>query len=161
MRTPLVAVLLAVAACNAASPDPATLDAVARRYVVLSLQMGQHDPAYVDAYYGPDSLKAMADADSLPLAALRASADSLLGILGDSVPAYADSMDAMRHRYLQAQLGALVAKARMLGGERLPFDEEARLLYGVTPPTLADAHFDSLLARLDALIPGDGPLAER
>lgn len=161
MRIPIVAALLTVAACTASAPDPAALDAVARRYVVLSLQMGQHDPAYVDAYYGPDSLKAVADADSLPLATLRASADSLLGILGDSVPAYADSMDAMRHRYLRAQLGALVAKARMLGGEQLPFDEEARLLYGVTPPTLADAHFDSLLARLDALIPGDGPLAER
>lgn len=161
MRIPFVAALLTVAACTACAPDPHALDAVARRYVVLSLQMGQHDPAYVDAYYGPDSLKAVADADSLPLATLRASADSLLGILGDSVPAYADSMDAMRHRYLQAQLGALVAKARMLDGERLPFDEEARLLYGVTPPTLPDAHFDSLLARLDAIIPGDGPLAQR
>src|SRR5690606_1849133 len=126
-RTFLPAVLLCLVACgtDVDTPDPAALDPIARAYVVLSLQMGQHDPAYVDAYYGPDSLKALADADSLPLATLRASADSLIAILGDSAPAYADSMITMRHRYLRAQLGALVAKARMLGGERFTFDEEA------------------------------------
>lgn len=162
MRTRIVLFAVAtLASCTTTKPDPAALDPIARRYVVLSLQMGQHDPAYVDAYYGPDSLKAIADADSLPLATLRASADSLLALLGDAVPAYADSMDAMRHRYLRAQLGALVAKARMLQGERLLFDDEARVLYGVVPPTLPDTHFDSLLARLDALVPGDGSLAER
>jgi hypothetical protein len=160
----LSAALLCMAACTGATtetPDPAVLDGIARRYVVLSLQMGQHDPAYVDAYYGPDSLKVLADADSLPLATLRASADSLIAILGDSVPAYADSMITMRHRYLRAQLGAMVAKARMLGGERFTFDEEALALYGVTPPALSDAHFDSLLTRLDSLLPGDGSLADR
>ena len=162
-HTFLPAALLLLAACSdrAAAPDPAALDPIAHRYVILSLQMGQHDPAYVDAYYGPDSLKSLADADSLPLATIRAAADSLIEILGDSVPTYADSMMAMRHRYLRAQLGALVAKARMLAGERLTFDEEAKALYGVTPPTLSDAHFDSLLARLDALLPGDAPLAQR
>jgi hypothetical protein len=161
-RTFLAAALLSSACADrSTAPDPAALDAIARQYVILSLQMGQHDPAYVDAYYGPDSLKALADADSLPLTTLRASADSLVAILGDSVPAYADSMVAMRHRYLRAQLGALVAKARMLGGERFTFDEEARALYGVTPPSLSDAHFDSLLARLDSLLPGSAPLAER
>ena len=109
----LPAALLLTAACadRTPAPDPAALDAIARRYEILSLQMGLHDPAYVVAYYGPDSLKALADADSLPLATLRASADSLIAILGDSVPAYADSMIAMRHRYLRAQLGALVVSA--------------------------------------------------
>jgi hypothetical protein len=162
-RTFLPAALLLTLACGdrTAAPDPAALDAIAREYVILSLQMGQHDPAYVDAYYGPDSLKALADADSLPLAILRASADSLIAMLGDSVPAYADSMVTMRHRYLRAQLGALVAKARMLAGERFTFDEEAKALYGVTPPSLSDAHFDSLLTRLDSLLPGSAPLAQR
>jgi hypothetical protein len=163
-RTFLPAALLLIAACNTTTTDaadPGALDPIARRYVVLSLQMGQHDPGYVDAYYGPDSLKALADADSLPLVTLRASADSLIAILGDTVPAYADSMISMRHRYLRAQLGALVAKARMLGGERFTFDQEAQALYGVTPPSYTDAHFDSLLARLDALLPGSGPLAQR
>ena len=32
-----------------------------RRFVILGLALGKHDPNYVDAYYGPDSLKAVAD----------------------------------------------------------------------------------------------------
>lgn len=150
---------LALAAC---APDtvPAGLDPIAREYVVLSLRMGHHDPAYVDAWYGPDSLKARADADTVPVVALRAEADTLLQALA-AMPTSGDSLVAMRQRYLQAQLGALIARARMLEGERLPFDEEARALYGVTPPAYDNAHFDSLLARVDAALPGPGPLAER
>jgi hypothetical protein len=142
-------------------PDPRPLDAVARRYVVLGLNLGHHDPNYVDAYYGPDSLRAAADAESLTVAQVRAGAESLIAVLGDSTPAYADTMVRMRHRYLRVQLGSMAARAGMLGGERLAFDEEAQALYDVTPPRHSDAHFDSLLARLDSVLPGPGPLADR
>ena len=63
---PLLMFLLITAACRAtppAAPDPGRLDAVARRYVILGLGFGAHDPAYVDAYYGPDSLRAAAKAE--------------------------------------------------------------------------------------------------
>ena len=105
-----------------AAPDPGALDAVARRYVVLGLGLGRHDANYVDAYYGPDSLRTKAEAESLTVAQVRVSAESLIAILGDSVPAYADSMVRLRHRYLRVQLGAMAARARMLAGERLTFD---------------------------------------
>jgi hypothetical protein len=49
----------------------------------------------------------------------------------------------------------------MLGGERLSFDQEARALYDAEPPHYPPAHFDSLLARLDSLLPGREPLAAR
>ncbi|HEX6644694.1 MAG TPA: hypothetical protein VF037_08450 [Gemmatimonadales bacterium] len=159
--TALVILLIGACAREARRADPAALDAVARRYVVLALSLGRHDPSYVDAYYGPDSLKAIAERDSMPVAAIRAAAESLVAALGDSVPAYADSLVTMRHRYLRTQLGSMVARTRMLEGERLAFDEEARLLYGVTPPHHEPAHFDSLLARLDSLVPGSAPLATR
>ena len=161
LRRPLL--LLALLACSPESPppDPAPLEAVARRYVALGLGLGRHDPNYVDAYYGPDSLRQAADAESLSVAQIRSSAESLIVVLGDSVPAYADSLVGMRHRYLRVQLGSMAARARMLGGERLAFDEEARALYDADPPNHAPAHFDSLLARLDSLLPGPGPLARR
>jgi hypothetical protein len=146
---------------SAPPPDAATLDPVALRYVTLALGLGAHDRHYVDAYYGPDSLKAEAKAESLSVAEIRALADSLIDVLGDTVPKYADSMVGMRHRYLRTQLGSLSARAGMLGGRELGFDEEAKALYDVTPPHLADAHFDSLLARLDSLLPGRAPLAAR
>ncbi len=162
-RIAIVATLFTLGACRPEAPaaDASRLDGVARRYVALALGLGQHDPNYVDAYYGPDSLKAAAERDSLPLGAIRAAAESLLTVLGDSVPAYADSLVAMRHRYLRTQLGSMVGRARMLQGERFSFDEEARLLYDVSPPALPPAHFDSLLARLDSMLPGPGPLAAR
>lgn len=158
---PALAVAILATACGPKTPDPAALNPIARKYVVLVLEMGHHDPAYVDAYYGPDSLKAIADADSMSLGAIRVSAESLITILGDSVPHYADSLVVMRHRYLRTQLGAMVAKAKMLTGEQLSFDQEAKALYDATPPHYPDAHFDSLLATLDSLVPGKGPLAER
>ena len=162
-RLAIVVVLSALSACGPEAPtaDASRLDGVAQRYVVLALGLGRHDPNYVDAYYGPDSLKAIAGRDSLPLGAIRAAAESLLVVLGDTVPQYADSLVALRHRYLRTQLGSMVGRARMLQGERFSFDEEARLLYGVTPPALPPAHFDSLLARLDSMLPGPGPLAAR
>lgn len=158
-----LACLLAVASCESVGVDTdgVDLDRVARRYVVLALGMGIHDPAYVDAYYGPDSLKVIAERDSLPLAGIRAAAESLIAVLGDEAPAYDDSLVVLRHRYLRTQLRSMVGRARMLGGERFSFDEEARLLYDADPPHLSDAHFDSLLARLDSLLPGPEPLATR
>jgi hypothetical protein len=165
-RFAIAAVLVgtAGAACRPAAraaPDPRALDPIARRYVVLGLSLGHSDPNYVDAYYGPDSLKAAADAESLSVPQVRASAESLIARLGDTVPAYADSLVRMRHRYLRVQLGSMEARARMLAGEKLSFDQEAEALYDAKPPHYADAHFDSLLARLDTLLPGTGPLADR
>lgn len=154
----------ALLACKAESrppADPATLDPIAREYVVLGLQLGAHDPDYVDAYYGPDSLRARATRDSATLIQIRTRAESLFAVLGDSTPAYQEELVQMRHRYLRGQLGSMVARARMLGGEKFTFDEEARALFGVEPPRHGDAHFDSLLTQLDSLLPGTGTVAQR
>ena len=160
------AAILPLLACAAGEPDspaadPAALDAVAERYVVLALSLGAHDPNYVDAYYGPDSLEAAAKAAPMSVAAIGSAADSLIARLGDTVPSYADSLVQLRHTYLRTQLGAMAARARALGGAGLSFDAEARAFYDAVPPSYSDAHFDSLLARLDSLLPGPGALATR
>jgi hypothetical protein len=145
----------------ASGPGPARLVPVGPREGVLALGLGRHDPNFVDAYYGPDSLKARADAESLSVAQVRSAAESLVAVLGDGTPPYADPLVRLRHRYLRAQLGAMATRARMLGGERLDFDQEAKALYDAEPPHYPPAHFDSLLARLDSLLPGREPLATR
>ena len=157
-------VFLLLIACKAESrppADPSVLDPIAREYVVLGLQLGAHDPDYVDAYYGPDSLRTRATGNAVTVAQIRTRAESLLTVLGDTTPAYHEELVRMRHRYLRGQLSSMVARARMVGGEKFTFDEEARALFGVEPPRHSDAHFDSLLARLDSLLPGTGTVAQR
>ena len=164
MRLTLILLCLpavALLACTERAPDVPDLDPIAQRYVVLALSLGEHDPNYVDAYYGSDSLRAAVRVGPLSIDQIRTAAESLIHILGDSIPPYEDSLSTLRHAYLRAQLVAMSARARMVDGERLPFDEEAELLYDARPPEHTEAYFDSLLARLDSLIPGRGQLATR
>ena len=155
---PFVAV--AAMACDRRQPD---LDAAARRFVILGLAFGKHDPDYVDAYYGPDSLKVAAErfAATLDVPTIRATAESLLVMIGDSAPPDPDTLVRLRHANLRGQITAMIARARFVEGDTLSFDDEAKALFGATPPTYTDAHFDSLLAELDAALPGRGPLAMR
>ena len=151
---------LAAVACRDATAD---LDSAGRRFVVLGLALGKHDANYVDAYYGPDSLKQVAErlAPALDVANIRVVAESLLAKLGDSTLPYPDTLLRLRHDALRGQLKAMVARTRFLLGDTLSFDDEARELYGATPPRFSDAHFDSLLAQLDSALPGPGPLSTR
>jgi hypothetical protein len=159
LQLPLIAVL--ALGCRDPEPDVPSLDPLARRYTTLVLALGEHDANYVDAYYGPDSLRLAVRAESLSIGQIRTAAESLIYILGDTEPAYDDSLLTLRHTYLRAQLVAMSTRARIIDGERLAFDEEAQLLYDVTPPHQTDEHFDSLLNRLDSLLPGRGALSAR
>ena len=99
------AVFLVGASCRSSSPGPSAdgrLDSVARRYVVLGLSLGRHDANYVDAYYGPDSLREASERDSLSVAEVRAGAESLIAVLDQGGATYDDSLVAMRHRYRPA-----------------------------------------------------------
>jgi hypothetical protein len=70
-------------------------------------------------------------------------------------------MERLRHHYLQRQLSAMVARIRMLTGERLSFDEESRALYDAVAPTLPESHFQKVLDQLDREFPGNGPVLGR
>jgi hypothetical protein len=55
----------------------------------------------------------------------------------------------------------MAARLRMLKGERLTFDDEAKALYDVTVPSLPESHFQSVLDELETRFPGEGPLVDR
>jgi hypothetical protein len=158
----LLAATLAVlvGACSLRQSD---LDAAGREFVVLALALGTHDANFVDAYYGPDSLRAVAEARApdLDIPSIRAAAESLLVALGGSARSSTDTLVALRHANLRGQLVAMIARARFLEGDTLSFTAEAEALFGVLPPSFTDAHFDSLLAELDRVLPGRGALATR
>lgn len=148
----------------AAAPAPAAsggLDRVAEDYVKLVLALGQHDPDYVDAYYGPPAWRSEADSAKLPLPVIRERAAALRTAV-EGVPADGlDEMQRLRRRYLDTQLRALQGRLDFLEGKRLSFDEESRVLYDAVAPSHPESHYQALLAQLDRALPGTGPVAER
>jgi hypothetical protein len=137
-----------------------TMDRIAEDYVKLVLAIGQHDDDYVDAYYGPPEWRTEAEAKKVPLDALATRAGDLSAALDREKPP-ADEMARHRHAYLRRQLEAVSARLRMLGGERLSFDEESRALYDAVAPTHPESHFQAILETLEKRLPGDGPLVTR
>src|SRR6266699_695918 len=146
---------------NAYALDP--LNPVAERYAHLVLALGQHDPDYVDAFYGPAEWKTKAEKEKKSLDTIGAEAAELSATLA-KIPDAATSGDQMlklRHEYLQKQISALAARVRMLKGQKLKFDDESRALYDAVAPTFPDSHFIQIIGQLEAKIPGKGPLWER
>ncbi len=124
------------------------MNAVAERYVHLVLALGQHDPDYVDAFYGPAEWKTQAEKEKKSLDAIGAEAAELSATLAKIPDAAAsgDEMLKLRREYLQKQVAALAARVRMLKGEKLKFDDESRALYDAVAPTFPDSHFDQIIA---------------
>lgn len=158
----LVAALAAFALAACAKTPAADLDAIARDYLLLQLTIGEKEEGYIDAYYGPPEIQAQAKAEAaandLPKLAGR------VGALRERIaaaPQQAGSMEERRAKFLDAQLVAAQTRLRMLQGENLPFVEEAEGLFGVRPETPDLATFDPLIARIEALVPGDGTLWQR
>jgi hypothetical protein len=138
------------------------MNTLGESYVRLVLAMGQHDADYVDAYYGPPEWRTEAAAQKRPLAQITAEASALAGEIAAAAPAAgADELTRLRHDYLARQLEALRARAAMLAGTRLTFDEESKALYDAVAPTHTEAEFAGVLAALEAKLPGTGPLVDR
>lgn len=168
MKT-LLALLTAflLAACATVVPERAdSLDAVAEDYVRLQLVIGEKEEGYVDAYYGPTEWREAArrQAPTVSLPELRARVARLAARINaiEAATSYpAGSIEARRAPFLLANLRAADTRLRMLSGERLSFAEEAQGLFGVTPEIRPLADYDPVVARIDRLLPGSGPLNER
>ena len=126
-----------------AADNLSPMNRVAESYVRLVLALGRHDADYVDAYYGPPRWKEEAESSKRPLADIVSSADALLAEIARLPEPSGEPSELLRQRrrYLQKQLSALKAKAEMLAGKKLSFDEESRALYDAVAPTNSEEHF--------------------
>ena len=149
---------LAALSLAAAPVAAAPLDDMAREYVALVLEYGEHEEGYVDAFYGPPEWATAARANKRSLGQLTADAAALRKRVAAET---ATGADEMRRRYLAAQLRALSARLAMRQGAKLDFVTEAEELFGVRPQLKPLSSYDPVLARIDKLVPGRGPLAER
>src|SRR5439155_22518059 len=78
------------------------MNAVAERYVHLVLALGQHDPDYVDAFYGPREWKTQAEKEKKSLDAIGAEAAELSATVAKT-PQAGDELLRLRLEYLQKQ----------------------------------------------------------
>jgi hypothetical protein len=121
---------------------------IAERYLLLGLQLGRHVEGIVDAYFGPPELAAAVDAGPpVDARALVAEAETLLGELEEG--------------WLRDQVVGLRTYAGVLAGESGSYADEVEGCYGVRPTYTDEAVFAAAHERLEELLPGAGPLAER
>ena len=137
-----------------------TLSNIAERYVQLVLAIGQHDSSYVDAYYGPPAWQHEAAAAQLSLQQIGQHIMEVLAQLaGAEVSAGQETQ--LRAANLRTQLLAMQAKVAMLGGLKLPFDEESARLYDAVSPHHTRAWYEAIVAQVAHLLPGEGPASTR
>ena len=164
MRAARILLLIILgAACSQDAPDSfeQQLNPVAEQYVRLALALGEHDTDYVDAYFGPPEWRERAQQQAMPLAEITASAEELVDTLEAMDVSNADELLALRHDYILSHLKSLATVSRVRNGLTLSFDEESRLIYGFVAPNFPQQHYEKALARLDEILPGDGPTHER
>jgi hypothetical protein len=137
------------------------LNQIAEAYVRLVLSVGKHDADYVDAYYGPAEIAASVNASTPTLAEIHAGATDCIHRLTHNDLKSSSHLDGLRHQYLVSQCRSLASRVEILEGKRLSFDDEAKALYDVTPPTFPEEHFQRLLKNLESLLPGTDPLSQR
>src|SRR5215203_6050637 len=96
-----------------------TLDAIGTEYLHIAFGIERHFPGFIDAYVGPQELRAQADIVPLPaLAELQQRVRALQGQLP------AQGYSATRQQYLDKQLTGIDMVLRKLQGESVPYREE-------------------------------------
>lgn len=137
------------------------MNEIAEGYVKLVLGIGEHDADYVDAYYGPAEWRDQAAAEKLSLEQLRTKAVEVQDELHDGTVPAGDPLNLLRYQYLEKQLLAVQARAEMLLGRKMSFDEESLALYDAVAPNLPESWFQDTLKKVDAMLPGSGQLLDR
>jgi hypothetical protein len=145
------------------------------RYLTLGLRLGRHIDGLVDAYYGPRQHADRVQAEPVqPPDRLIAEARSLLADIdaGASLDGTepsdprvsstaTDGAAPARRRWLRAQVLGLVTTASKLNGEAIGYADEVEACYGVRPTRAPEEELLEAHRRLDEVLPGSGPLADR
>ncbi|WP_157073641.1 hypothetical protein [Sphingomonas soli] len=160
-RALLLALAPLVLAATPAAAQRSLLDGIAIDYVKLTLEIGEREPGYVDAYFGPPEMATAAKANPRDVKALSAAAAALTAKLTAIEPSILHPTEQRRRAYLLGQLKAAETRLAMLQGKKFKFVDEAEALFGVRPVLKPLAEYDAALAQLDKMLPGPGPLAAR
>jgi len=137
------------------------MNSLAESYVKLVLAVGEHDGGYVDAYYGPAEFKDEVEAAGWSKEEIIESAKLLWEEVGLVRVTSGEEILELRQQYLSRQLEALIAYVSILSGNKMSFDDESQALFDAVAPTHGAEYFEEVIAGLDAVLPGDGPVVDR
>jgi hypothetical protein len=160
----LLSSLFLLAACTTAAtqrPPEDPLNPIARDYVRLALEMDTHERGYVDAYYGPPELKTEAEAHPRSVADLKTEADRIIAAVERVRPEALPQLERMRRERLLVYGRSSRFRLDMMEGTRAPFAEEAWRLFNLRPVLKPLSDYDPVLARIETIAPGEGPLWRR
>ena len=158
---PFILLLLLSCAKKEQKSEAQQINSLAENYVRLGLTIGQYDADFVDAYYGPDSLKpAISKSDIFPKDSLLNLVTELRSSLKNSTEKLSDT-SKVRARWMSQQLLAFDRRIRIYSGEFKTFDEESKELFGISAPVYPEKHYKLLLDSLNKLLPGNGSVQDR
>ncbi|MDA3844307.1 MAG: hypothetical protein PF588_08085 [Candidatus Kapabacteria bacterium] len=159
----LFSLLLLINSCsdNTAQVDKFDLDSSAERFVFLVLSTGKYDKNYVDAYYGPEELKESAEKTDLSLPEIIEQADVLSATLLENYNSEKNPEIVARHNHLIRMCLSLKFRAQFIDGRNMTFDEESLLIYDAVAPSNSYEHYDTIIAELEDVLPGEGDLDKR
>ena len=162
MCKPLLS-LAAALTLMATAPAPVSndsIDAIAREYVVLALEVKQLEPDWIEAPEVPPELQKEAAGRKADPNAIIEQSSALIDRL-DRIPVPARRLDAERYEWLRASLVSLRMQLQVKQGKKWPVVEEVALRYGFKPDFRPLSEYDPILARLDKQLSGPGTLTER
>jgi hypothetical protein len=141
------------------------LNQIAESYVKLVLKIGLYDPAYVDAYYGPEEWKPNElpenEKENFPFELFNTDVDNIINKL-DSIDINAfDELGKLRYQFLKNQILSVKGRIKILSGHKMSFNEESLILYNVEAPEYDLANMSKCFERLDQLLPGKGNISKR
>ena len=158
---PFILLFLLSCAKKEQKTEAQQLNYLAENYVRLGLTIGLYDADFVDAYYGPDSLKpAISKSSIFPKDSLLNLVTELRSSLKNSIEKLNDS-SKVRARWMSQQLLAFDRRIRIYSGEFKTFDEESKELFGISAPVYPEEHYKLLLDTLNQLLPGKGTVQDR
>jgi len=158
LKTSILLLALIMISTQAKSQD---LNTNAEKYVRLVLSLGQLDPDYVDAYYGPPEWREEAKAKPKTLDQIAKEAQELHASLKALKTDKLAELEQRRLKFITRQLEALLARVEIVKGKKLSFDEESQALYDAVAPQHTEKDFQPVLDEINKLIPGEGDLSTR
>jgi hypothetical protein len=123
-------------------------ESAVERYLRLGLQLGRHVDGVVDAFFGSPELAAAVESEPPVEPRMLVAASGAL-------------LDELEDGWLHDQVVGLRTYAAVLADESTSYADEVEGCYGVRPTYTDEAVFTAAHERLDELLPGNGPLAER